>query len=182
MITEATPITTPISVRMERSLLPHSDCSASLKASISFMVSLFPQFGGPTRRRMVSIAQPEKPRRCGFHGRLSILTDQDPFGTQFRHFHAVRRKSNPFSEYAAQASPEVPTLRATLRPPGRLQQFLVKTLKTAQSRSAPHHCAHNEHLSAHALVDDSFEIFSRTAATPGVPYGAGSQHDHAGCR
>ena len=30
-------MTTPMSVRMERSLLPHSDWSASLKASISFI-------------------------------------------------------------------------------------------------------------------------------------------------
>ena len=40
MITEATPITTPIRVRMDRSLLPQRDSSASLKASISFMVLL----------------------------------------------------------------------------------------------------------------------------------------------
>ena len=40
MITEATPMTTPISVRIERSLLPQSDCSASLKASISFIIQL----------------------------------------------------------------------------------------------------------------------------------------------
>ena len=38
MITEATPITTPISVRMVRILLAHSDCSASLKASRSGMI------------------------------------------------------------------------------------------------------------------------------------------------
>ena len=40
MITEATPITTPISVRMVRILFAHSDCSASLKASTNFIVSL----------------------------------------------------------------------------------------------------------------------------------------------
>src|SRR5580704_1333545 len=40
MITEATPITTPMRVRMERILFPHSDCSASRKASISGMILL----------------------------------------------------------------------------------------------------------------------------------------------
>ena len=40
MITEATPITTPISVSTVRILLPHSDCSASLKASINCIVLL----------------------------------------------------------------------------------------------------------------------------------------------
>ena len=38
MITDATPMTTPISVRMVRILLPHRDCSASLKASRSGMI------------------------------------------------------------------------------------------------------------------------------------------------
>src|SRR5579872_479421 len=37
MMTEATPMTTPMRVRMERSLLPQRDWNASLKASISFM-------------------------------------------------------------------------------------------------------------------------------------------------
>jgi gluconate 2-dehydrogenase gamma chain len=41
MMTEATPITTPISVRMVRILLPHSDCSASLKASLKSMIPAF---------------------------------------------------------------------------------------------------------------------------------------------
>ena len=40
MMTEATPITTPMSVRMVRSLFAHSDCSASLKASMNGMALL----------------------------------------------------------------------------------------------------------------------------------------------
>src|ERR1700675_2942357 len=47
MMTEATPITTPISVRMERSLFPHRDCSASRKASISGMIPLSVSELGP---------------------------------------------------------------------------------------------------------------------------------------
>src|SRR5580658_7789771 len=38
MITEATPMTTPMSVRMERSLLAQRDWSASLKASVNCIV------------------------------------------------------------------------------------------------------------------------------------------------
>src|SRR5579864_1692552 len=40
VITEDTPIITPSSVRMERSLLAQRDCSASRNASISCMMSL----------------------------------------------------------------------------------------------------------------------------------------------
>src|ERR1017187_4843781 len=40
MMTEATPMTTPMSVRMLRSLLLHRDCRASLKASVNCMVWL----------------------------------------------------------------------------------------------------------------------------------------------
>src|SRR5215472_10441571 len=40
MITDATPMITPMSVRMERILLAQRDCSASLNASISCMIPL----------------------------------------------------------------------------------------------------------------------------------------------
>ena len=55
MMTEATPITTPMRVRMERSLLAHSDCSASLKASLNCMA-------------LLSFAEPAMPLRTFVQG------------------------------------------------------------------------------------------------------------------
>src|SRR6266567_2822869 len=51
VITEPTAIITPSSVRIERSLLDHRDCSASLNASISCMISLSQKLARPVRRR-----------------------------------------------------------------------------------------------------------------------------------
>src|ERR1700752_4770252 len=90
MMTEATPITTPISVRMERSLLPHSDCSASLKASISFIILLCPRTDRPDSlpdplprpaRSWLSSPALGRLHRSGPDGRLPVLTNQPLFGT-----------------------------------------------------------------------------------------------------
>src|ERR1035438_8947891 len=166
MITEATPITTPIKVRMERSLLPHRDCSASLKASISFIASLFPRnatyAGNEIGFRLLREDMPIRFSWATTHSDGRNVK-ADPFRNPL-----PSAQTGPFSGYA-NASPPVPR---TVHLAGTAPFLLHPRSLSGQTASPPAQIqADHSHNATSSRLPRGDAIFENCRYETGVPYG-----------